>query len=102
MLRADNIRPPHVSNALKQKQFDALADDRNDLHDGDELILIIEDDLAFAAILHDATHSKGFKCLIATTGETGVNLANTYKPHAVISDIGLPDIFMVSYQNNDR
>ena len=36
-------------------------------------------------------HERGFKGLIATRGETAVNLARQYTPDAITLDIGLPD-----------
>lgn len=55
-------------------------------------LLIIEDDKNFLAILSDLAVEKGFKVLVATKGEEGINLAAKYKPSAIILDIGLPDI----------
>lgn len=67
-------------------------DDRRSLKSGDKSILIIEDDTKFARILYDLAHEKGFKCLVAENGETGLYLADYYKPSAIILDVGLPGI----------
>lgn len=67
-----------------------LPDDRDGLQEGDRSILIIEDDTAFARILLDQCHAKGFKALVAATGEAGLDLAENYRPAAVILDIKLP------------
>ena len=69
-----------------------MVDDRNDLQPSDKSILIIEDDQKFANILIELAHSKGFKCLTAEDGITGLQLAEEYKPHAIILDIGLPQL----------
>lgn len=69
-----------------------LSDDRNKLASGDRKILIIEDDVKFAKILIDLARERNFKCLIAQDGRTGIQMAEEYKPEAIILDIGLPDI----------
>jgi signal transduction histidine kinase/DNA-binding response OmpR family regulator len=71
---------------------DSSNDDRNDLKPDDKLILVIEDDRKFSNILLDLTREKGFKCLLAEDGKTGLQLADTYKPQAIILDVGLPKI----------
>ncbi|MCK5877755.1 MAG: response regulator, partial [Candidatus Marithrix sp.] len=65
-------------------------DDRNDLSDTDNTILIIEDDRKFSNIVRDLACDKGFKCLLAEDGIVGLQLATKYKPNAIILDIGLP------------
>lgn len=72
--------------------YPALDDDRNTMSKEDKVVLIIEDDLKFAAILLKQTHEKGFKGLSAATGEDGLELAKKYKPVAIILDIDLPGI----------
>ncbi|MBT3202171.1 MAG: response regulator, partial [Phycisphaerales bacterium] len=70
----------------------AVSDDRNDIHHNDKSILIIEDDPVFAGILADVSRKKGFKCLIAHDGETGLHLADYYQPSAALVDITLPSM----------
>lgn len=67
-------------------------DDRADLKAGDKILLIIEDDPKFAKIVSDYAHEKGFKCLVAGDGQTGLELVKTYRAEAVILDLNLPDI----------
>ncbi len=69
-----------------------LVDDRNDLSVTDITILIIEDDRKFSKIIIELAQSKGFKYLLAEDGLTGLNLAEEYKPDAIILDIGLPKL----------
>jgi CheY-like chemotaxis protein len=68
-----------------------VADDREFLAGNDRVILVVEDDHAFARILSDLAHELQFKCLIADTAEEGVALAVQHLPSAVLLDIGLPD-----------
>ncbi|MDA8165396.1 MAG: response regulator, partial [Desulfobacteraceae bacterium] len=55
-------------------------------------LLVIEDDQAFASLLLDLARSKGYKGLIAEDGETGLHLADYYRPSAILLDMGLPGI----------
>jgi CheY-like chemotaxis protein len=55
-------------------------------------VLIVEDDVNFARILLDIVRDKGFKGLVATRGETGLQLAKRFRPDAITLDIALPDM----------
>ena len=72
--------------------IDDVRDDRRTTTTGDRSILIIEDDPKFAGILCDQARERGFKCLIAADGETGLHFADYYKPSGIILDISLPGI----------
>ena len=69
----------------------AIIDDRNEIEEGDRVVLVVEDDLNFARILLDLTRQKGFKGLVATTGNMALALAHKYAPVAITLDIKLPD-----------
>ena len=69
----------------------ALDDDRESLTEARRLLLVIEDDPTFAAIVRDLAREVGFQCLVAGTAEEALDLAKTYKPSAVVLDVGLPD-----------
>ncbi|WP_028586737.1 response regulator [Desulfocurvus vexinensis] len=71
---------------------DQIPDDRKSIKKGDRALLIVEDDPNFARILVDMAHDRGFKCLVAGDGETGLHFADYYRPSAVVLDIGLPGI----------
>ncbi len=82
-----------ISTDIAPIRNEALfKDDRSSIVDGDDVMLIIEDDPHFARILYASTHLKGFKCLISSNGLDGLTLATDYRPDAIILDIGLPDI----------
>ncbi|EMF90119.1 signal transduction four helix bundle sensory module [Leptospira santarosai str. ST188] len=70
--------------------YPALKDDKHEIAEGDKILLIVEDDLKFASILVKQANEKGFKCISAATGEDGLILARTYKPHAILLDLDLP------------
>lgn len=67
-----------------------VEDDRNSVKPGDKLILIIEDDTAFARSLLDYTRRKGYKGLIAVRGDEGVELARQFVPMGILLDLQLP------------
>jgi HAMP domain-containing protein/CheY-like chemotaxis protein/signal transduction histidine kinase len=68
-----------------------IMDDRIEIEEGDRVVLIVEDDANFAAILVDLAHEKGFKCLVAQSGNVALALAHKYGPAAITLDIRLPD-----------
>ncbi|MCB0036391.1 MAG: response regulator, partial [Anaerolineales bacterium] len=104
------VRPPKLIPAvLSDAQAPTprpFVDDRDHLDAGRRCLLIIEDDLNFVRILCDYAHKKGFQCLVATNGQTGLTLAVTHKPDAIILDLRLPnqsgwDVLEALKQNSD-
>jgi PAS domain S-box-containing protein len=84
---------PHVFEANEEfLDYPALEDDREKINKDDKVLLIIEDDLAFAEVLFQQARTKKFKCLSAATGEDGLRIAEQYKPDAIILDMDLPGI----------
>jgi hypothetical protein len=78
-----------------KSEVDSEVDSKEDssmLDPSDKLLLIIDDDQNFSGILADLAQEKGFTCLTAKDGETGIQLASQHKPKAILLDIGLPGI----------
>lgn len=67
-----------------------VEDDRADIQPGDRVILIIEDDTNFAKTLLQFTRKRDYKGIVAVRGDVGIELANHYKPLAILLDIQLP------------
>jgi signal transduction histidine kinase/CheY-like chemotaxis protein len=67
-------------------------DDRDTIHQGDLVLLIVENDLVFARFLLDAARAKGFKGLVTSMGAGALTLATQYKPSAITLDMYLPDM----------
>ncbi|MDM8568828.1 response regulator, partial [Thiotrichales bacterium HSG1] len=88
----EKIQPIDEVKPESLPKLKPIPDDRNDLKPGDKFILFIEDDRKFSNILTDVSNEKGFKHLLAEDGVTGVQLAEQYKPSAIILDIGLPEL----------
>ena len=56
------------------------------------LILVIEDDPRFAAILRDLARELGFQCVVAHTADEGAGRWRaSYRPSAIVLDMNLPD-----------
>jgi CheY-like chemotaxis protein len=81
-----------INNNSEYLNYPALEDDRDTISKDDKVVLVIEDDLKFAAILLKQASKKGFKYLSAATGEDGLALAIKYIPKAIILDMDLPGI----------
>lgn len=80
-----------IPNSVPDEQDDQqINDDRQGLNRQDKSVLIIEDDVEFAEILLNLIHEKGYKGIIATQGNTGLNFARHYKPNAILLDMKLP------------
>jgi CheY-like chemotaxis protein/signal transduction histidine kinase len=71
---------------------DLIEDDRREIHPGDAILLIVEDDVHYARILCDLSREKGFKVLIALRGAEGLALAREFHPTAISLDVALPDM----------
>jgi CheY-like chemotaxis protein/signal transduction histidine kinase len=73
----------------------AFADDRDligtDAGARSRLVLVVEDDAAFARILYELAHEKHYRCLVAFDADEGLALAREFRPDAVLLDIRLPD-----------
>ncbi len=69
----------------------AVQDDRGRLSKDSRLVLVIEDDAHFAAILRDLAREMGFQCVIAETAGEGIEAAVTYAPSGIVLDLNLPD-----------
>ena len=67
-------------------------DDRDNIQPGDTVLLIVENDLAFARFLLDAAREQGCKGLVTSQGAAALALARDYMPDAITLDIVLPDM----------
>ena len=80
----EHLPPPIVVNEAD--------DDRDAIHPGDRVVLIVENDLAFARVLLEASRERGFKGVVTTQGTTALSLVTECRPSAILLDIFLPDI----------
>jgi signal transduction histidine kinase/CheY-like chemotaxis protein/HAMP domain-containing protein len=68
------------------------GDDRDSIRAGDDVLLIVENDLQFARILLDAAREKGFKGLVTSRGTAALALVKDFNPAAITLDIVLADL----------
>jgi len=98
----DSVKDYDVSAIQEDQQFvlaerftvnhipQEIEDDRDSILPGDKVILIIEDDTPFAKTLLNFTRQRGYKGIAAVRGDIGIEMANHYKPVAILLDIQLP------------
>jgi CheY-like chemotaxis protein len=86
--------PPPVS---EQPELDPalllpsdVRDDRDDIQEGDRVVLIVEDDADLARTELEVARERGFKGIVALRGDSGLALAHEFKPDAIILDMKLP------------
>ncbi len=89
---ASAAMPVFLTTATAVVQDSRVEDDRDDIEKGDAVLLIVEDDPHYARVLRDLSRDKGFKVLIAATGNEALTLAREYSPTAISLDVFLPDM----------
>ncbi len=78
--------PRYISDKIPEP----VEDDRDHITLEDKVILIVEDDTSFAKILLDFTRKKNYKGIVAVRGDHGVEMAQKFRPAAILLDIQLP------------
>lgn len=68
-----------------------ISDDRNQVNAGDKVILLFEADTQLAESISNHCHSLGYKCVISSSGENGLEDAIKFNPNSIIVDTDLPD-----------
>jgi signal transduction histidine kinase/CHASE3 domain sensor protein len=81
--RSEELRP------AQPRPASTVDDDRDAPSDAKRVLLVIEDDDTFAAILRDLSREMGFRSLVAGTAEEALTLARKFMPSAIILDVGL-------------
>jgi signal transduction histidine kinase/CheY-like chemotaxis protein/CHASE3 domain sensor protein len=89
-LRSQAANPPPIA-ALEKAAPAPAEDDRDAIAPGGRVILLVEDDPAFAMILRDLVHEMGFQCVAAASANDGLVAAAQYLPSAILLDVNLPD-----------
>src|SRR5438874_502988 len=67
-----------------------VRDDRDEIQQGDRVVLIVEDDAELARTELEVARERGFKGIVAQRGDSGLALAHEFKPDAIILDMKLP------------
>ncbi|MGH8295853.1 MAG: response regulator, partial [Steroidobacteraceae bacterium] len=93
-----SVPPPAAQTSLTPSprmaaaRVEQIADDRDDISPSDAVLLVVEDDPHYARVMVDIARRKGFKVMVAGTGERALSLAAKHKPTAISLDIFLPDM----------
>ncbi|HEX9048708.1 MAG TPA: HAMP domain-containing protein, partial [Verrucomicrobiae bacterium] len=91
---------PATPIVLPAPREESIADDRDNIREGDQSLLIVEDDPHYARVLLGLARDKGFKGIVATRGNTALALARQFLPTAITLDIFLPDMLGWTVLNN--
>lgn len=95
-VQGNNVQPIIVSSSLPEVDLSnvneqiQIVDDKTVLIGAGKSILIIEDDVVFARMVNDFAHEKGYKTIVAISGDEGLYYARKFKPTAIILDLYLP------------
>ncbi len=81
-----------VRTAVDAAEDIDIADDREEIEPEDTVILIVENDAAFAGVLLDAVREMGCKGIVASNGLAALSLARERRPHAMTLDMVMPGI----------
>jgi signal transduction histidine kinase/DNA-binding response OmpR family regulator/CHASE3 domain sensor protein len=82
--------PGHHSVLTLSEVPAEIPDDRDNLAPGDKVLLIVEDDTLFAGSLLEFTRKKGYKGIVAVSGDAGIRMARRFLPVGILLDIQLP------------
>ena len=85
-------KPVAAGEAILELLPTDVQDDRENLKAGDQILLIVEDDISFASLLLDLAREQGMKGLLAFTGEAAIAMARKFRPQAISLDLRLPDM----------
>src|ERR1700723_369736 len=94
-----SLLPPSSVSAAEHLP-ERIEDDGNDLESGEDVLLIVEDDVHYARLIRDLSRDKGFKILHAVTGAEALALAREFRPTAISLDVFLPDMLGWSVLNH--
>jgi HAMP domain-containing protein/CheY-like chemotaxis protein/signal transduction histidine kinase len=74
------------------KAEELVADDRDDIGEGDNVLLIVDDDTHYARVLLGLARDRGFRGIVANRGTAAIALARQFLPTAITLDVFLPDM----------
>lgn len=83
--------PAFQLSEMEKLYVDEVGDDRAQISLDDDVLMIIEEDLAFAKILVQKAHGKNMKAVATTKGSDMIDFINQYRPKAIVLDINITD-----------
>ena len=88
------LQSQHVNYAPSNYVIDVIpaqvADDRASIKEGDNVILIVEDDTVFAKTLLGFARKNNYKGVVVVQGDFALKAALEFSPKAILLDIQLP------------
>ncbi|RJE80278.1 response regulator [Paracoccus sp. JM45] len=84
-------QPEVIDEPIMLDALTGLTDDRAITQPGDRVMLVVEDDPAFAQLLYELAQELGFRCICVGRADDAVRAARHFLPHAIVMDVGLPD-----------
>jgi signal transduction histidine kinase/HAMP domain-containing protein/DNA-binding response OmpR family regulator len=84
--------PIYTEAEAAPEEPNEAGDDRANVMPGDPVILIVENDLAFARVLLEAARREGFKGLVSGSAASALSMIKEYQPSVLSLDIFLPDM----------
>jgi HAMP domain-containing protein/CheY-like chemotaxis protein len=94
------VQPPAMPVLTVAQSEEVVVDDRNEINEGDSVLLIVDDDPHYARILLGMARDKGFKGIVANRGQAALSLARQLHPTAITLDVFLPDMLGWTVLNN--
>ena len=82
------------------KTEEIVPDDRDEIGEGDMVLLIVDDDPHYARTLLGLARDRGFKGIVANRGQAALAAARQYRPTAITLDVFLPDMLGWTVLNN--
>jgi HAMP domain-containing protein/signal transduction histidine kinase/CheY-like chemotaxis protein len=76
---------------IVSEMINDTGDDRNNILQGDKIVLIVEDDLRFGKIIIEMAHEYDLKAVVATNYIEVFDFVNRFTPIAITLDVKLPD-----------
>jgi signal transduction histidine kinase/CHASE3 domain sensor protein len=80
-----------LADAVAQAKTFTASDSGRLLAPNARVLLVIDDDIAFAAILRDMAVEQGFEAIVTHTAAEGLAAARSYHISAILLDMHLPD-----------
>ena len=90
-LRVTSDPADHTKLNIVNEMINDTGDDRNNVAQGDKIVLIVEDDLRFGKIIVDKAHEYDLKAVVATNYIEVFDFVNRFTPIAITLDVKLPD-----------
>ena len=76
---------------IVSEMINDTGDDRNNIVQGDKIVLIVEDDLRFGKIIIEKAHQYDLKAVVASNYIEVFDFVNRFTPISITLDVKLPD-----------